>query len=643
MLAFFRNAANSLAGKLVMGFVLLAMVVTLYEARSIGGGGVDDGSVASVGRDQITTLAVRERATAALQDAQAQSPALDLATFVREGGVDGAIEQEIDSHAIDGFASKQGVVVSERAIDGVIASIPAFNGATGRFDRNTFLGVLAQKKLTEAGVRADIRREIARRLVLSPGAAGVRLPATLVEPYAALLLETRKGQVAVAPTTMFGGPPPSPEAVQAYYKANIARYTQPERRVIRYAIVDKATPAAPTDAEIKAYYDAHSADYAATEKRAFTQVIVDNPATAEQIRAAVAGGQPIDVAAKAAGRAAVKIDATTKAAFATLTSDAVANAGFGASRGSVAAVAQSGLGYHVVRVDAVDNANGKSLDQARGAITATLAQQKSVDALRTLGSKIDDAISAGATFDEVLKANNLTAATTPPLTPDGRAPGVPGFTITPQQLAILKDAFQVANGDPAAITQVDGGKAFAFWHVERIDPSAPLSLDKIPALVANDARVEAALKAARTAANAIAAKVNAGTPLAQAVAAAGRALPQPVPAGGRRLEVMRDAQKVPPPLALLFSMTPRSAKVLAMPGNQGFYIVALEAVERAPGALPPQLIEGARVQFSRTAGEEYAAQLAAAIRGSARVERNVGAIAALKAAMLNAVAPATAR
>ena len=74
----------------------------------------------------------------------------------------------------------------------------------------------------------------------------------LARPYAALLLEERKGDAtfiaasALAPTTT-----PDDKVLATYLTQNRARYSLPERRVLRYAVFDRsAVPVAPvTDAE----------------------------------------------------------------------------------------------------------------------------------------------------------------------------------------------------------------------------------------------------------------------------------------------------------------------------------------------------------------------------------------------------------
>ncbi len=68
--------------------------------------------------------------------------------------------------------------------------------------------------------------------------AGSQLPEGVIAPYASLLLERRIGVArAGAPRGHGCGPRARREGLSAFYTANRARYTVPQRRVLLYAFV----------------------------------------------------------------------------------------------------------------------------------------------------------------------------------------------------------------------------------------------------------------------------------------------------------------------------------------------------------------------------------------------------------------------
>jgi peptidyl-prolyl cis-trans isomerase D len=537
------------------------------------------------------------------------------------------------------FAHKQGMIASKRLVDGQIASIPAFFGPTGKFDRNIYLNTLAQRKIPENELRSDFSREALTKALLTPVAGAAQMPVALVQPYAQLLLETRTGLIGAVPSAAFASlPAPTDAQIATFYSRNIARFTQPERRVVRYALFDRsrfAGKVAPNDAEIALAYKNDADKYAAKETRGFTQVIVQTKAQADDLLAKAKGGESLAAAAKAAGRAPLIVPTGDKASFEKLTSPAVAEAAFAAPKGGFAAVTQSGLGYHVIHVDSTVTTPAKSLAEARASIVAELTQQKIAIATAAFVAKIGDQIDGGSTFDDVAKNYGLTTITTPALTAAGTAPDQPAYKPAPELSPIMRDAFQAEADDPAAVATITPGQSFALWHLDKIVAPAPTPLAQVRDQVASEARLDAASRAAKKTADAIVAKVNAGMPMAQAIASAGVKLPTAQPAGGKRIDIARAGNKIPPPLALLFTMADKRAKVLEIANNQGWYIVYLDKIERGNAAIEPGLIQATQQQLSRVIGDEYAGQFISALKAQTGSKRDNAAIDALKRSLVS--------
>lgn len=640
MISFFRKALSSWVLLGLLALIMVAFVVTgVGTPSSLGDLGGTGSAVLKVGGLSVSEDEVRKRMATQLDAARQQQPDLDMASFVASGGLDQTLDQIINGRVVEAFAADQGMVMSKRAVDGMIASIPAFNGPTGQFDRNTFLAVLNQRKLNETQLRADFAREGLTRMLLAPAAGGALAPQLVALPYTSVLLESRQGLVGAVPSAAFAGAKPDDAAVKAYYTAHLARYSLPEQRTLRYAVVRRdqfVGKVQPTEADIKAYYDAHASEYAAKETRSFTQVIADTAEKAAAVEAKVRSGMSMDAAAKASGLAALTVAATDKASFGQLTSPELATAAFGAAKGALVPIGRTGLGFHLVRVDNITGTPARPLAQVHGQIAAQLGDKAVNDALRALAAKIDDATASGATFDEVVKDQKLSASTTPPITANGLSLEQNAYRPPAEVTAILKDAFQVVADDAPAITQLEGGKAFAFWHVDKITAAAPRPLNSIAALVAADAQADAASKAARRVADAIVAKVSKGMPMAKAIAEAGVALPAPVPAGGRRYDVMKQGDKVPPPVQALFALRPGGAKVIPAPNITGWFVVAVTAITPSKEGVPPQLVQATGQQLSNSMAQEYVEQFLNAIRKRVGVKRNDSAIAAIRASLSSA-------
>lgn len=640
MLDAFRRLTNSKIGVAALG-VFVAAIALGFAAADIRGLGITGpaggDTVAKVGRQRIGYAELQDRVKQAFDNARQERPELTIQEFVRQGGVDQVMQQLADTLALEQFAKKQGFGVSRKMEDAQIASAPAFRGLNGQFDQSAFEAFLYRQRVSEKQLRADLGRDLYITQLLVPVTGASLAPASLTLPYASMLLEQRSGRAQFVPASAMKGTPPTDAELQAYYRKNIARYTTPERRVVRYALINRSdfeAAAQPSEAEIAQAYDAKKADYAPKETRTITQVILPNEAAARDLAAKVAAGASMADAARALGLESVTLNDQTRQSYADASSPAIADAVFSTAEGKVATPARSGLGWHVARVDKIVTVPGKTLDQVRGELTDQLKKQKADQALADAVAKIEDSIADGSTFDEVVAAAKLKPVTTPALLADGRNPDAPTAPVAPEMPTVMKAAFGMEVGDDPVTEQVVPNQVIAVVKADSVVPPTPQPLASIRGKVAADFTAERALDASRKAAEAIAAKVNAGTPLGQAASTAGVALPPATALNSRRGEMLRPGAQPEPQMVALFTLTRGKARTVPAPDKSGWYVVALDGVVAGDARGQPQLIAATQAQFSPVLGQEYGQQLAAAARKTVGVEINAAAVARLKAELV---------
>ena len=637
MISFFRRALSSWLILGLLGLVMIAFIVTgLGSPNSFGGGTSTGDTIATVGKLRIGSAEATQRAQNAVQGLQQQQPEITMATFVSQGGVESLVRQMIEGRAIEQWAGKQGIVASKRLVDGEIASIPAFHGLTGKFDETTYRNALAQQRISEAQFRSDMTGDTIRRQVLVPVAGSTRAPQSLVLPYASLMLESRKGLIGIVPTELMPpGTAPSDADLNGWYQKNVARYTIPERRVVRYALISKdqlKTPPQVSEQEIAAFYKSNSAEYGAKETRSFSQVVLPDHAAAQAFAAKLKSGTSFADAAKAAGftPADTALGERTQPALAELSSPDVAKAAFAVPDGGTTAPAKSALGWHILHVDGVKTVAARPLATERDAITASLLKQKADEAIATLITEVEDQVADGSTFDDVVKARGLTVISTPPILPNGGAPEDPQWKAPPEFAVLLKAAFAASTDDDPTVETIGNGQLHALLKVDRIVPSAPVPLARIKDRVTNDLMVDRASTRAQAVAKSIIAKVDGGIPLAKAMADAGVALPPPQAVGGRQIDLLQSGQQVPPPVALLFSLKAGQTKLLEAPEKKGWFVVRLDNIEKGDAATMPGLVQSTQAEFSRMMAEELQQQFSASLVNAVGVSRNEGAIAKVK-------------
>ena len=143
-------------------------------------------------------------------------------------------------------------------------------------------------------------------------------------------------------------------------------------------------------------------------------------------------------------------------------------------------------------------------------------------------------------------------------------------------------------------------------------------------------------KKAKAVADKIAKAVSGGTPLSKAIADAGVKLPGVQNISSTRADLARQSQQgqVPPPLSLMFSMAQGTAKSLAAPRDQGWFVVVLDKLNRGDASKRDDLLQATKAQFKQVFGNEYTAQFINAMKADIGVERNEDSLAALKTQLL---------
>lgn len=653
----FKSKTRNRIAIAILFFSLLAIVVTGFGTGGFGGlssltgGGNGDRSdtLATVEGKAITASEVQDLVNRAYARARQQQPTLDMASFLAGDTYGQIVSQIITADAVQHFAETQGMAVSPTMIDREIANIPAFRNFSGQFDQATYEQQLHALNLTDAKLRQDIAQSLTQRQLLGPVAMGGRVPEGVAREYANLLLERRTGTVAVVPSQLFAaGINPSDAEVAAFYRANRAQFTVPERRAIKYAMVSMAevanTPPA-TDAEIEQVYRNSPRSFAARETRNLQSIVLPTEQAAAAFAQRVRGGTSFVQAATEAGFQAsdVTFNDQNRDQFAAVANAQVARAAFAAAQGAVVGPIRSELGFHVVRVDHVTTTAARPLEQVRAQITAYVNQKKRENALGALVSQLQDQLSAGASFDEVARAHHLTVVTTPPVTATGEAVGAATPWTAPPELApLLHAAFDIDPEDPSAtVEQVVPNQSFALLGLDHVVPAAPPPLAQIGPQVRAAIVQQRARQQARALADRIVQRINSGTPAAQALAEAQPRLPAGRHIDMRRLDISHQGQQVPPALIALFSIPQGHARVMPAENNAGWFIVVHESRTPGDASTNAALIQTARTEFGSSVNEELAQQFARAIELRSDISRNQEAIRRARQALTGAAVPET--
>ena len=639
MLSFFRRVTNSKIGTWVMAAILIAILAgfALSNLSNVGSGnfglGLPVNTLAQVGSEQVTEQDMSDAMQRRLQQARQQQPSADYSTIL--GDFDTILNELIDSKTLLAFAEKLRFPLSKRLIDAEIAQIPQTKGVNGQFNEQNYQAFLGEQHLSDAQVREVLAAGVLERLMITPVAANAQVSAGMAKPYAAMLLESRKGEAAAIPLGTFrAGLKPTDADLQQYYAANRNRYTVPEQRVLRVARIgpEQVANLTASDQEVAAYYVSHKADYASQETRNISQAVVPDQATANAIAARAKGGAAIAAAAAPAGAnaAVTSLKDQSQQAYSSVAGAKAAAAVFAASSGAVVGPIQTTFGWAVAKVDSVQTRGGKTQDQARAEIAAKITADKRKNAVEDLVDKVQDAVDNGSNFTEVAAQNKLTVATTPLIIADGTSRAQPGFKMPPELAPALKTGFELEPNDPPEIVTLPKDQGYAMVSPGQVIPAAPAPLTTVHDQVAADWIDSKALDRARVVATQIESKVEHGTPLDQAVKQSGAPLPPVQPLTARRIQIATAQAPVPMPLKMLFSLGQGKSLMEADPQGRGFYIVKVDQIQPGNALLQPALIGQMQSELQQGFADDYAREFLSAIGQEMNVKRNASAVEAMK-------------
>ena len=613
MLAFFRRSLTSWPVLVLFGLILVAFAVT--GVNDPFGGSAPAGSVAKVGKRTLTEPDLLQTIERTVRDLRQRDPAMTQAKAAQQGVVELLATQLIGQTAMEEMGKAAGLGASDTAVDGVIAGIPAFQSG-GKFDQLSYNRALQQQGLTDKKLRQSIANDLVREQLIKPTTGALAVPDGVAELYARLLVDRHEGAVATVPAPATA--PATPAQAQAWYKANSARFTIPQRRSFRYAFIDRAAIAATVSVGDKAIADAFAKDpakYGAAATRNLEQVVVPDEAKAKAIVAAAAAKGFAAAAQSLAGFGAadIALGSQSQAGFARATSADVARAAFALPVGGISAPIRSQLGWHVVRVASLGSA-GKTLAQARPAIMAELQDRAVDDAVADVVARIEDGVEAGKSFADIAKDAALTIQTQAAVTQQGTAPGLP--PLTGDLAAIAGRAFKHDPADGPVVDDLGAGRLVVI-ETAAVLPAAPPPIAEVMPLAIAAAAQDKAMKAARSKAEAVLAATKKGTNFAKAVADAGLAAPRPL--NGRRIDIIGQ-QQVPDAARAFLNGAAGSTQMLA--GQGGWIIVHVDRIIPGDPKAQAGLIEASRREVGSALPGEMAEGLAKASMAAVGVDRN---------------------
>ena len=622
MLAVFRSFLSTWAAKAF--FLLLVASFALWGVADVFQPGTSQ-TVATVGERTIELPELQDAYRRQLQQVtRVMGARAEPSPAIRQGVAAQALDRLIAQAAIAQETRRLGIAVPDEALRRAVFEIPAFQGRSGGFDRAAFEAVLRDNNLTETRFLDLMRADLAQRQLVEAARAGADAPDLLTRRVFALQRETRAADLVELAFAAAPEPPAPDEAtLRRHHENNPQAYSDPERRRVKAVILSPDTVARGIevpDADLRAYYDAHRAEYVAPEKRSVQVVVSQDEAAARTLAerwAAGASWEDVQRLAEQAGASTVALDGVARPE---LPSPELADAAFSAAPGAVAGPVRSALGWQVLRVTEVTPGSERGFEEARDEVRARLARERAVDRVYANANKLEDALGAGSSLDELPGDIGLAAVTgtldAQGNTPSGDPAPIPGSPAL--RKAIVDAAFAAAKGEAPRLIEGPEGSYFAV-AVEEISPAALKPFEQVAERVREDRERDARRREQEAAAAKLLAAVKGGTSLQDAATVAGLRVERTPPIGRGEPPEGVARELVDP----LFGLKRGEPTMVETP--EGFVVAVPAEIASPDPASDPAGLAQLRAALGRAMGEDVEVLLASALRARAnpRVNRQL--------------------
>jgi peptidyl-prolyl cis-trans isomerase D len=522
MLRGIHKASSTWVGKAVMA-VIMGFLVVSFAIWGIGDifRGVGSNTVADVGSAEISIEQFRQYYNERLQQLSRQAGRPISPDQARALGLDRQIlGQMIAETTLDEQAHKLRLGLSDAEIAKRITGDPAFQGASGQFDRDRFEQLIRNAGYTEARFVDEQRRVSLRRQIAQTVSGDVKVPATILQAINQFQNERRDIEfLALGPAQAGDIPAPTPEQLSKYFDERKVLFRAPEYRkltLLELSPAELAKPDEVSEADAKAYYAQHNDKYGTPEKRELRQIVFQKPEDATAARERIVKGASFDELAKERGLTASDTDLglVTKAQ---VIDPAVAAAAFALPLNQISEPVKGRFGTVLVMATKVEPGQEKTYEEMAPAIKREIAESRARDKIAGLRDKVEDERAGGATLAETAKKFGLKAIVIDAVDRSGRGPDGKPIAALPRSPNVINPAFASDVGvDNEALQMPDGG--YLYFDVNGVTPARDRPLDEVKDKVEARWRDDEIAKRLKAKAEDILGKLKAGTPLTQLAA-----------------------------------------------------------------------------------------------------------------------------
>jgi peptidyl-prolyl cis-trans isomerase D len=356
-------------------------------------------AVAEVGSEEINVERLKRDITRFMNQIRERTGQSITPAEIKDRGLDRALLNTLVEQTIITTKLRElGLSISD---DQIRNEIHAQFQAAGQFDRLSFNNFLNQAGYSEGEFIETVRAAMLRGQLQNVLHAGPSVPPGYLATLISHQNERRIAEyIVITPDKAGEIPDPGDEALQAYVKANEGNFTAPEYRAVSYVAVtpeDLMPTVNISEDQIRSVYEQRKERFSTPEKRVLEQIQFTTKEAAEAAKKKVDAGTPFATIAVEAG---FKPEDIALGELPKGDTSVPAEA-FEIPAGTISAPLQGPFGWVLIRAVSVTPGTEKSFESVRQEIRDAMARQEAVELVREESNKIEDALGAGMTLEEI--------------------------------------------------------------------------------------------------------------------------------------------------------------------------------------------------------------------------------------------------
>ncbi|MBI3582765.1 MAG: SurA N-terminal domain-containing protein [Nitrospinae bacterium] len=476
MLQFMRDYAKSWFIKIMLWTVVASFVGTMFLVWGMGKE-TSAAVVATVDGKKIIYTEYQEFYKRILDFYKKQQGNLNeelFAPIVKKAAIDSLITRKLQLS----IAKKEGLVVIDEEVIDEIQGMDVFK-KDGRFDKDLYIRILQTNRMNPGGFEDAVREDLLIKKIENLIKDGVKISKKEVkDAYARANEKVDVDYLILSPSNFINRVTFAPDKIEEFYNNNKSLFQRGEEMVVEYVSADSKGFEANIkieDNRVNEYYNRHINEYKipkrvkamhiliAVSPEADEKVEVEGRAKAVKVLQELKGGGDFAELAKKYSDDPNKgkggdLGFFSKGQMVKQFEDAA----FALKEGELSEPVRTPFGYHIIKVEKIEDERTKGLSEVRDDIVKIL---KEGDAKNIAKTELDG-IRKGtdlksADFNTVIKGKQYVTASGGGFKKDDR-----------EHPILSKAAFALKKGDVSEILE-DGGKFYILRYKEKKDAFIP--------------------------------------------------------------------------------------------------------------------------------------------------------------------------